>query len=124
MIILDSSILVDHLRGRPEATAALHDVAYTRRLGASVVTKVEVMRGLGAQEPHAARHLLTLVRWLPVDELTADVAAEFARMYWGVQPRMDVADSIVAATTMLSDAELWTRNVSRFPMFVDLKAPY
>ena len=125
MIVADTSVLVDALRGRPAATAAI-DAAFDRgeEVTASVVSKVEVGRGLRAHEKRAVRALLELIRWVPVDEAVADLAGEYARTYRASHQGIDVPDFIIAATAMRADAELWTRNVKHFPMFVALEAPY
>ncbi|HEX6754804.1 MAG TPA: type II toxin-antitoxin system VapC family toxin [Mycobacteriales bacterium] len=124
-IILDSTILIDHLRGVPEATAVIDGAPdQGLRVSASVVTKTEVLRGMRSGERRAVRELFGLIVWVPVDEPIADLAGEYGRIYRASHRGIDLADFIIAATAMRADAELWTRNVKHFPMFDGLEAPY
>jgi predicted nucleic acid-binding protein len=125
VIVLDSAILIDHLRGRREATDAFANAVRSgEQTAASCVTKVEVLAGMRAHERRATRALFELLRWLPVDDSIAALAGEYARTYRRSHQGIDVPDFIVAATAMRADAELWTRNVKHFPMFAGLEPPY
>jgi predicted nucleic acid-binding protein len=125
VIVADTTVLVDALRGLPAATVAIDD-AFDRgdEVTASVVSKVEVWRGMRAHEKRAVRTLFGLIQWVPVDAAVADLAGEYARIYRASHGGIDVPDFIIAATAMRADAELWTRNVKHFPMFEALEAPY
>lgn len=125
MIVVDTTVLIDVLRGRPAATAAV-DAAFGRgeEITASVVSKIEVWGGMRAHEKRAVRTLFALIDWVPMDGPVADLAGEYARIYRASHRGIDVPDFIIAATAMRADAELWTRNVKHFPMFEALEAPY
>lgn len=124
-VILDTTVLIDHLRGMPEATAVI-DGAPDRGLrpSASVLTKTEILRGMRSAERRAVRELFGVIAWVPVDEAIADLAGEYGRVYRTSHRGIEVPDLIIAATAMRADAELWTRNVKHFPMFEALEAPY
>jgi predicted nucleic acid-binding protein len=109
----------------PEATAVI-DGAADRGLrpAASVVTKIEILRGLRSSERRAARELFGLIRWFPVDDPTAELAGEYGRIYRASHRGIEVPGLVIPATAMRADAELWTRNVKHFPMFEALEAPY
>ena len=125
LVVLDTTVLIDHLRGLPEATAAIEGAPdQGLRPAASVVTKTEVLRGMRSGGRRAVRELFGLIAWVPVDEPIADLAGEYGRIYRASHRGIDVADFLVAATAMRADAELWTRNVKHFPMFEALEAPY
>lgn len=125
MIVADTTVLIDALRGLPAAAEAIDD-AFDRgdEVTASVVSKVEIWRGMRAHEKRAVRALFGEIQWVPVDEPVADLAGEYARIYRASHQGIDVADYLIAATAMRADAELWTRNVTHFPMFEALEAPY
>lgn len=125
MIVLDTTVIIDVLRGRPKAAAAI-DAAFARGedITASTVSKVGVYAGMRAHEKRAVRDLFRLIDWVPVDEPVADLAGEYARTYRGSHQGIDVPDFLIAATAMRADAELWTRSVKHFPMFSALESPY
>jgi predicted nucleic acid-binding protein len=125
VILLDTSILIDHLRGYPPAVSALSAVAGAgHRLAGSVLTRVEVFAGMRPSEERITRRLLDIMDWVPVDEAIADDAGRLANYFLKSHPTIDPVDYVIAATADRSDAILWTRNLNHFPMFPGLKAPY
>lgn len=124
-VLLDTSVLIDHLRGDPAARDALAGAAAEgRRLTASVVVKVEILAGMRPTEEAVTRRLLDAIEWLPIDDDIAEHAGQLANRYLRSHPGVDPVDFIIAATAMGHDGSLWTRNVKHFPMFDDLAAPY
>lgn len=125
VIVVDTSVLVDHLRREPAATAALgqaneagHDVC------ASVVTKIELLWNMRAPEKRSVRTLIDALEWLPVSGPVAERAGALARRFRASHSGIDLADYVIAATVLETRGELWTTNVRHFPMFAELAAPY
>jgi hypothetical protein len=122
---VDTSILIDHLRGDPRAHALLARAFQSgRRLVASVLTRVEVLTGMRPGEEAATRRLLALFVWIPVDEAIADRAGELGRQYLRSHPGVDPVDLVIAATVERLGTELWTGNLEHFPMLVQVRDPY
>ena len=125
VVVVDTSVLIDHLRGRSEALARLDGaIAEGQHLVVSVLTKVEVLAGMRSHERSSVRDLLAVLRWIEVDEPIADEAGRMARKYRASHPGVDGTDLVIAATTETVGGTLWTRNVKHFPMFPGLTAPY
>lgn len=124
-IVIDTSVLIDHLRGDERARQALRTAADEgERLVASVVTKVEILAGMRAGEETSTRKLMRVLDWIPVDEVIAEQAGQLANRHLRSHPGVDPVDCIIAATTEALDAALWTRNIKHFPMISDLSPPY
>jgi predicted nucleic acid-binding protein len=125
-IVLDTSVLIDHLRGRPPAAAELIPAAIERgdELWSTYVVQAEVLAGMRAGEETATRNLFRLIGWVAVDETIAEAAGALGRQYLRSHPGIDAVDLIVAAVTQHLDAQLRTTNVKLFPMFPKLEAPY
>lgn len=124
-ILVDTSVVVDHLRGHDGARQALADAARRgERLVCSVVTRVEVLAGMRPHEEVATRRLLDALDWVDVDVATAERAGLLANRYLRSHPGVDPVDFIIAATAAQHDATLWTRNVKHFPMVTGLVPPY
>lgn len=123
--LVDTWVLIDHLRGHQEAAEALRSVVQQgRRVTASVVTKVEVLAGMRASEKEATRSPFRAVEWIAVDDDIAGRAGKLANQLLQSHPGVDPIDYIIAATADQLDAELWTRNVTHFPMYPDLTSLY
>ena len=123
--LVDTSILVDHLRGRSEARDLLAgELSAGEPLFGSVLTKVEVLAGIRRAEAAPTRALLDVLIWAdvtdPIAERAGALASRFLRSHRGV----DLVDYVIAATREELDLPLWTRNVRHFPMIAGLRAPY
>ncbi len=124
-IVVDTSVLIDHLRGRSEARDALATaVEAGDLLVGSVLTRTELLAGEREAEAEATASLLAVIEWAPVTEAVADRAGRLAQLFLRSHPGVDTVDYVIAATAQELDAELWTRNVKHFPMYPSLTAPY
>lgn len=125
-LVLDTSVLIDHLRGRPAAATMLIPKAIARgdELWSSCIVRAELLAGMRADEEAATRDLMRLVSWVEVDESVSEAAGALGRRYLLSHPGIDMADLIVAALAQELDAELRTTNLKHFPMFEGLQAPY
>jgi predicted nucleic acid-binding protein len=121
-IVLDTSVLVDHLRAAAPATEYL--AGLEERPSCSEVSRIEVIQGLRSAERSAAEGLFALFDWVPVTEAVARRAGELGRRWRRSHPGIGVADLAIAATAEQIDAILATRNLKHFPMFRNLRAPY
>lgn len=124
-IVVDTSILIDHLRGDQRAHDSLRRAAESgQRLVASVLTKVEILVGMRPREESATRRLLSILDLISVDDVISERAGLLANRYLRSHPGVDPVAYVIAATAEHLGADLWTRNVKHFPMFTDLSAPY
>jgi predicted nucleic acid-binding protein len=125
-LVLDTSVLIDHLRGRPKAATEIipHAIARGDELWSSYIVRTEVLAGMRAGEETATRDLLGLITWVDVDESVSEAAGELGRRFLASHPGIDVADLVVAALADQLDGELKTTNIKHFPMFKGLKRPY
>lgn len=125
MIVVDTSILVDHLRGVTDARDAMRTAVKGKdTLTVSVLTKVELLAGMRTRERASVRQLLERMTWAGVTDEIAEEAGALARRYRRSHPGVGVVDFVIAATTRSLDANLWTRNVRHFPMITGLRPPY
>ena len=123
-VLVDTSVLIDYLRGHPDAADLLERERAAEALHASEITRLEVLAGMRPVEEPQTRSLLATLRWHPIDAEMAEKAGELGRSWLPSHHNMDGADLAIAATTILLDARLLTLNVRHFPMFTDLSRPY
>ena len=122
--LVDTSVLIDHLRGHPAAASLLERERLAAPLHASEITLLEVLAGMRPAEEDATRALLSTLRWHPVDTDIAEEAGALGRRWLPSHHTIDGADLAIAATVIRTGARLLTRNIRHFPMFPGLAAPY
>ncbi len=122
--VVDTSVVIDQLRGDERALTLLRSLFGQGPVGASVMTRVEVLAGMRAVEKRSTERLLALIDWLPVDVAVADRAGEMAGRYRSSHPSVDPVDCVIAATVEHEGARLHTRNVKHFPMLKGLRDAY
>jgi hypothetical protein len=121
-VVLDTSVLVDHLRSSAPATEYLASLEV--RPSCSEISRIEVIQGLRSSERRNADRLFALIAWVPVNEALARRAGELGRRWRRSHPGIGVADLAIAATAEELEADLATRNLKHFPMFEGLRVPY
>lgn len=122
LTVVDTTVIIDLLRG--EQPAIDWATSIERRLVASEVTRVEVLRGLRSHERGAAERAFVAFRWTDVDGSIARRAGELGRRWRRSHRAIGLADLLIASTAIELDAELATSNVRHYPMFPDLVPPY
>jgi hypothetical protein len=122
--LVDTSVLIDYLRGRQDAAELLENERAAAPLHASEITRLEVLAGMQPAEEEETRLLLSTLVWHPVGTEVAEEAGSLGREWLPSHHTIDSADLAIAATAIRTGARLLTRNVRHFPMFTDLQAPY
>lgn len=122
MILLDTCILIDILRRKPDALA-LGSKYREAEIAISVISVQELFAGLRPKEVADIEALIGKTVAVPVTMEIARRAGDLLRKY---RPGhgLDSNDSLIAATAEITGAELVTCNLKHFPMFPDLKRPY
>ena len=91
---------------------------------ASELTRFEVLSGMHPEEEDETEALLAQLEWVPVGEAVARVAGALARQFRAMSRGIQDGDYVIAATTIVLNAELVTLNVKHFPMFPGLRPAY
>ncbi len=122
--LLDTSILVDVLRGDKSARAWI-DALPEDTCAISVITSAELLAGCrNRTEQRAVERELELYETLWVSEEISQVALEFYKRYH-LSHSVGFLDCLIAATATTTGLNLATLNLKHFP-FPDLQAerPY
>jgi predicted nucleic acid-binding protein len=121
--LLDTSVAIDFLRGSPQAVSVV-GAALAEGIGASEITRFEVLSGMLPQERNATEEFFELLDVVPVVESVARRGAELAQRYRVSHQGIEDGDYLVAATALELGAALLTTNVRHFPMLEGLEPAY
>ncbi len=125
LLVIDTSVLIDHLRGDPRAVGRLRDaIASGDDLWSVTPVRTEILAGARSGEELVIGRLLERLRWLDVTVELADDAGALARTYLRSHPDVDTVDYLIAAGVRALDARLLTLNVRHFPMVEGLEPAY
>ena len=126
MYAIDSSVLIDALRGyRPALDLLAQLLDEDAVFVASFVIRAEVLAGIRPGEERTTRLLLDLVEWDPVAESESEAVGVLGRRHLKGNPGIDTPDLILAEVAQRHRAEILTMNVKHFrPMFPGLRPPY
>lgn len=123
MILLDTDVIVDYLRGFEPAVRFFKDLDI-ENTATSVITEAELLAGNHNQEPSKRRTLIEFLgpfQSISIDHFIAVAAGDIARSNGLALP-----DALIAATAKQYKAALYTRNVKDFQRVagLDVRKPY
>lgn len=111
--LLDTNVVIDAFAGRADAVKAITSgrKADLEWIGYSAVTRLEVLGfpGLTATDELGLRNLLGQFSEAPIDAAVIERAIEIRKSM-----RVKIPDALVAATALIFDASLVTRNTADF----------
>lgn len=120
MYLVDTNVVSEARRGRPEAAAWLRAVD-PKAVYLSALTLGEIMRGIALKQKADPATASRLAEWLQqlrhdhadrILPVTDPIALEWGRIA-ALRPRGDI-DGLIAATAIVHDLILVTRNVRDF----------
>lgn len=101
-LLLDTDVLVDHLRKGERLPAVVDDAAY------STITRAELYGGRNTDE-RVVDLLLSAFEEVPVDRRIAEETGRIRR-----RVGLALGDAVIAATALLTGRALLTRNLRHF----------
>ena len=121
-LLLDTDVLIDYLRGQPEAVRYLESL--NARLLISAITVAELYSGVrdGAERTKLA----VFIRVFEVVPVDSDVALKggLYRRDYGKSHQVGLADALIAVSAESQQAILVTLNRKHFPMPANVIVPY
>ncbi|MDE0625905.1 MAG: type II toxin-antitoxin system VapC family toxin [Bryobacterales bacterium] len=123
--LVDTDILIDYLHGHPAAVRLVTD--HADRVILSAMSVAELYAGVRGQARDPEQLALAdFLELFPIVPVSADIARAggLYRRDYGRSHGIGLADAVIAATAVSSDAMLMTLNVKHYPMFEGLEAAY
>jgi predicted nucleic acid-binding protein len=116
-VLLDTTVLIDLLRGRPGAVQRINGLRAAGDLPYVCAINVEeTVRGLRPREHAATQTLFAGLRIVPLTEAEGWQAGEWRRLYATRGRTLAQADCLIAAAAYSIGGRLATGNPRDFPM--------
>jgi predicted nucleic acid-binding protein len=114
--VLDSTVLIDYLRGRPVVGRVSDLLDRGDELATTAVNVEEIVRGMHSGETTAVEALVAGLIVLPISLRAAWQAGTWRREHAERGVTLWQADCLIAATAAVEGAALVTGNPKDFPM--------
>ena len=123
--LIDSDVLIDVLRGDRLATGLFHALLHEGPITVSVVSRMETVRGCRNREmQQQAERLLKQLELVGLDAQISARADHLVTQYY-LSNNMAVQDALIAATALVYDLPLLTKNQRDFRFIPSLQLlPY
>lgn len=113
-LLLDTGIVLRHLRGHQPTVQLLRVVGKHDRLGIAAITRVEVHAGMHPDEKYVTQKLLGRFVTIPLDRAIADLAGDLVATQRRAGHGLAVPDAILAATAIAHRLTFLTYNQRHF----------
>ena len=122
MVILDTDIIIDHLRQPPEKsliTRLLQRVSQ-KQVKISLVTIQELYAGRSTRDPQREKDLLTTITLFDILPYTYEIAKLAGELRRDLSRPLNFSDAAIAATAILNHYQLFTLNKKDFVGIPDI----
>jgi tRNA(fMet)-specific endonuclease VapC len=121
MIVADSDVLIDYLRGKGPGADRVELELQNGTLATTAVTAFELWAGARtARQQRAVAQVLAALEVLPLDRLAAEAAGEVRRTLEAKGDGIGMADALIAGICLAHRTILLTRNRRHFSRVPDL----
>lgn len=123
---VDTTVLVDHLRGYgPAMDLMTRLVNEDAELVSSYAMRAEVLAGVRRGEERVTEELLSLIAWESFGRDECDAFGALGRRHLSANPGIDTPDLMLAEVALRLGAEVLTTNVKHFKeLFPGIERPY
>ena len=117
MVILDTNIIIDHLRQKDKSTSWLRKLTEkvgAEKLGISMATIQELYVGKSVFDPQNEQMMLQTISSFEVESYSYEIAKMAGELVRNLNGQLQFADAAIAATAIVNGASLFTLNVKDF----------
>lgn len=114
--LLDTGIIIRHLRGQPAVVEWLRCLSNQGRLGIASVTRSEIHAGLHPHEAELTQKLLNRLVTYHLSPTIADLAGDYIREFQAKRINLSPHSAIIAATAITCQLTVVTLKLNDFPM--------
>ncbi len=124
MVVLDTSIIIDHLRSNRQSKSALLLLVEHQpqtMLGISIISIQELYEGQSTRIIEKEKDLLAVLGPLKILPYSYTIAQSAGRLARDRSQPIELADAAIAATAIAHNAQLYTLNRKDFIRIPELK---
>lgn len=124
MVILDTNIIIDHLRQQGKEDTILMKVAHAagkEELAISIISVQELYEGKSTQDKRKEELLLATIAPLNIFSYTYEIAQYAGEIARDQKNAIEFADAAIAATAIIHNAQLLTLNKKDFTVIKELE---
>lgn len=114
--LLDTGVLIRHLRGRQDVVRFTRGLGRKKRVAVSAITHLELFVGAHPQEEYGTRKFLSCFQTIPLDADIGQRAGQLIRQQRAKGHTFSIPDAIIAATTLQHGLTLVTFNPRDFDL--------
>jgi len=115
--LLDTDVLIDHLKGRAPSVALIRSLQRDgHKLGVCCVNIAELYSGVAERDQYGAAELVDALDYFEVSRDAAQMAGEYRHRFARKGIQLSATDAITAATAVEYAATLVTGNIAHYPM--------
>lgn len=117
MVIVDTSIIIDHLRQPEKVITPLMNVTHRvsrENLALSVISVQELFTGQSCRDPREYERLIETISPLHILSYTFDTAQRAGELMRDSRRSLEFADAAIAACAIINGASLYTLNTKDF----------
>lgn len=114
--LLDTGVLIRHLRGRRDVVRFLRGLGRKKRVAVSAVAHLELFVGAHPQEDFGTRKFLSRFQTIPIDADVGQRSGQLVRQQRAKGHTLTIPDAIVAATALQYNLTLVTFNPGDFDL--------
>lgn len=114
--LLDSNVLIRHLRRHQSTTSLLAALVLDGQVGLATISRTELIEGMRAHEREQTLRLLDAFAAFPFTSALADLTGDLLRQYRASGIVLSKPDAMIAATALHHNLVLVTYNPQHFPM--------
>jgi len=115
-ILIDSDVIIWYLRGKPEIVEKLSILFDSSHLFIFVITITEIFAGAKKSEYKIIDELFSSIGIVEISIEIAKLGGLFINKY-RKNYKVEIADSLIAASAKLNNLLFWTLNKKHYPMF-------
>lgn len=117
MVIIDTSIIIDHLRASHKGKSvflSFSEKHSKESLAISVITVQELYEGKSTKDPQKEKMLLATIAPLKIFPYSFEIAKMAGEIARDMEKPIELADAAIAAISIIQNAELLTLNRKDF----------